>query len=600
MKRGITASSIFPVFCGIALWAACLAATLTLAWVAPKGLEGTDEASWVLCAANPWASPGWGIHFGFALHPLWQLSGNLAGFRLAGIAALWLAGLVFSLALIRAGPVLGAGDRFRQFSWILLPSLACAGLHRYSIGTRTPSYDWLLLVAALLFAAGWLGFAVVRQRRDFLISAMLVSLGLVLAMVAKWVVFPGYLLVLLAVVFFGVAPGRRAMILGSLGVGSLVAGALFVWYATPQGVLDTIRAGFAQVGSRSHESLISHYLVGFLKGAWQVLRAYPWVAGLFAVIWLVLFMGRGKKRPDATWVAGLTFLAGLVLAVARGHWQGGLETFSKGMMIMMVWLTGVYALARPWAAKVRLDRWENNFFHAMVGLCLLLPLVNGLGTATGITDYLVHGSIFYAAAGWIFLGRALAGGLPPWCMASAVLMLGLLQASRALTSTFHTYRMGSVWEGLIPVTVGPEKGKLWIFPNHVRQLEELSHDLRELGYREGDPVVGLTDLCSLVYLLGAVSPGTVWYMGYWLPENQGVLKNLENIPPEILRRTWFLVRAGTKPHEKLEKVWPRSFGRPPPQAAKSYLWSWGDGGGSPEILELYLPAETRAASPPSR
>lgn len=583
------------------LWAACLAATLTLVWSAPRGLEGTDEASWVLCAANPWASPGWGIHFGFGLHPLWKLSQSLAGFRVAGVVFLWLAGLIFSLALIRAGPVLGAGNQLRQFAWILLPSLACAGLHRYSIGTRTPSYDWLLLVAGLLFAAGWLGLIVARKRWDFLAQVTLIALGLVLATASKWVVFPGYFLLSLAVVFWGFPARQRGVIFGAVGAGSLLTGVLFLFYATPQGLLDTIQAGFAQVGSRSHESLASHYLTGFLKGSWQVLRAYPWVAGLFGLVWLALFLSGARKKPDLSRVAGLTFLAGLVLAVARGHWEGGLETFSKGMMIMMVWLTGVFLMARPWSANAPLDPGEKKFFRAMMALWLFLPLVNGMGTATGITDYLVHGSVFYAAAGWVFLGRALAGGLPPWCMASAVLMLGLLQASRALTSTFHCYRIGSIWEGLTPVTVGPEKDRLWIFPAHSNQLKELSQDLQKLGYREGDPVVGLTDLCGLVYLLGAVSPGTVWYMGYWLPENQGVRKNLENIPSEVLKNTWFLVRAGTKAHEKLETVWPQKSGLPlPSRAGKSYPWSWGDGEGSPESLNLYLPARTLLSQPASQ
>jgi len=592
---------IFVLVAGVALWAGSLAATLTLAWSAPRGLEGTDEASWVLCAANPWASPGWGIHFGFALHPLWQISESVAGFRLAGIAVLWLAGLIFSLALIRAGPVWGAGERFNRLAWILLPSLMCAVLHRYSIGIRTPSYDLALLVAALLFATGWLGLIMARKQWDFFLQGVLVSSGLVLAAVSKWVVLPGYLFLLWVMLFRGFPAERRMVILGILGVGILGWGAVFLIYATPQGVLDTIHAGFAQLGSRSHESLAAHYGVGFLKGSWQVLRAFPWVAGLFGMIWLVCFLANRERKPDLTRVAGLTFLAGLLLAAVRGHWQGGIETFSKGMMIMMVWLTGVFLMARPWMAKIRLGPWETKFSRSMVALCLLLPLVNGLGTATGITDYLVHGSVFYAAAGWIFLGRALAGGLSSWCLASAVLMLGLLQSSRALTSTFFNYRIGSVWKELTSITAGPEQGKLWISANQVRQLEELSRDLQTLGYQKGDPVVGLTDLCGLVYLLGAVSPGTVWYMGYWLPENQGVRKNLENIRPGTLRNTWFLVRAKAKPHETLENVWPRSLDGPlPPKAEKSYLWSWGDGEGSPEILYLYLPARTKGAPNASR
>ena len=572
------------------LWISVAATVAVLVLSAPRCLENTDEASWVLCAANPWASPGWGIHFGFGLHPLWWIGGEVAGFRVAGIFALLGAGLIFSLALIRAGPALGAGNMLRRYAWILLPSLAVAVLHRYSIGTRTPSYDWLLLAASLLLAAGWLGIITEQDKKKSWLAGTVASLGLVLAGVAKWVVLPGYLVLLGTLVVAEPASSRRR-ILSVLGVGTFGWSILFVAYATPKGILDTIQAGFAQLGSGSHQNLFSHYLVGFLKGSWQVIRAYPWVAALFAGLWLLFWaLGRGKK-PAAIHVAGFTFLAGLVLAGCRGHLQGGLETFSKGLMIGMVWLTGVYAMCRPYAYVGGTEKKRRDDLHLkIVAMWMVLPLLNGMGTATGITDYLVHGSVFYAAVGWIFLGRALTAGLPPWCMASAVLMLGILHASRAVTSTQQTFRSGSVWVDLAPVSTGPERGKLYLPDSNVRELEELRLALDRMGYREGDPIVGLTDLCGLVYLLGGVSPGVVWYMGFWLPENQGVRKNLEHIPPEVLARTWFLVRGRVKPHERLENVWPSDSGLPlPGRSSKAYGWSWEQGGGSPDPIYVYPP-----------
>jgi len=574
------------------LWAAVAATTLVLVLSAPRCLENTDEASWVLCAANPWASPGWGIHFGFGLHPLWLIGGDLAGFRVAGIFAILGAGLIFSLALIRAGPVLGAGDMLRRYVWILLPSLAAAILHRYSIGTRTPSYDWLLLAASLLLAGGWLGLVTEKQRGARWLFGAVASAGLVLAGVAKWVVLPGYLLLLAWLV--GTGPiASRGVCARILLAGTAVGGALFVWLATPRGILDTVRAGFAQLDAGSHVNLFSHYLVGLLKGSWQVLRAYPWVAALFGLIWLLLLLLAGGRKPAWVHVAGLTFLAGLVLAGWRGHFQGGLETFSKGMKIVVVWLTGVYAMARPYASRAGADApLDSCMLRNLLLMFLLLPLLNGVGTATGITDYLVHGSVFLVAAGWVLLGKARVGGLPPWCLASAVLMLGILQAARTMTSTHRTFRTGSVWVDLVPVSTGPERGRLLTFADNVRELEELRKDMDRLGYREGDPIVGITDLCGLVYQLGGVSPGVAWYMGFWLPENQAIRKNLDNIRPEILARTWFLVRAQAQPHERLENVWPNQAGLPlPVRQEREYRWSWGAGAVRSDPIHLYPPVQ---------
>ena len=77
------------VMLGIVLWAGWLLALFLLAASFPYALEESDEASFVLASANPWASPGWGILFGFGLYPLWEFGGgSVEGFRWAGVIVL--------------------------------------------------------------------------------------------------------------------------------------------------------------------------------------------------------------------------------------------------------------------------------------------------------------------------------------------------------------------------------------------------------------------------------------------------------------------------------------------------------------------------------
>lgn len=579
-----------PAVSGI-LWLSVAGAMGVLLASAFRGLEGTDESSWVLCAANPWASPGWGIHFGFFLHPFWQISGHVGAFRVVTLLALALMGYGFSKLLILAEFRLGAEGRMSRYAWILIPSLLCAVLSRYSIGTRTPSYDWGLLFGALLFVSGWLWMGSAKAELRIVAPSALCSLGVVVCLINKWVVFPGYLLLVGVLVGVCFPPRDRKRIGLGLGIWGLVWFCLFLFYATPGGFMDTVRAGMAQLKVGSHANLLTHYGVGVLKGCWQVIRAYPWAVGLFGLVWGLLYFFGGKKKPDRTNVAGLTFLAALILLLGRGHWQGGLTTFSKGMMMVVVWLTGVFLMARPFWKSRRDSRWEDKYFWGTTAMLCVVPWLNGVGTATGITDYLVHGTVFFVATGWVFLGRALAGGLPPWCMAAAALMLGVIHSARAITSTWNTYRIGSVWTEMVPLTHGPEKGRLLSFGASGRDLGELSRDMEQMGFQVGDPILGITDLCDLVYLLGGVSPGVAWYMGHWLPENDGVKSHLGNVPADVLKRSWVLLKKNAKKWEKIEHVWPAESGIPlPHRVEKKYFWPWGDGAGVPEEIYLYRPA----------
>jgi hypothetical protein len=144
---------------------------------------------------------------------------------------------------------------------------------------------------------------------------------------------------------------------------------------------------------------------------------------------------------------------------------------------------------------------------------------------------------------------------------------------------------------MVPINNGPEKGRLLSFRTTGEYLGELSRDMEHMGYRSGDPILGITDLCDLVYLLGGVSPGVAWYMGHWLTQNEGIKSHLQNVSPDVLKKSWVLMRANSKDWEKLEHVWPVSTGVPMPlKVEKKYFWPWGDGEGAPMEVFLYHPA----------
>lgn len=587
--------SCFSRFTGLVLWAGLLAALGALILSAPRGLEGTDEASWVLCAANPWQSPGYGIFFGFFLHPLWFFTGHIAGFRVLATLSILAAAGIFFFFLQHAGPRLGCGNLLRRHGWVVAASLGIGALTRYAVGIRSPGYDWVLLCSALLFVSGWLWLEALEDGKSPIGAVGLCTFGLTGIFVGKWLALPGYLL-LGGFLFLRRFPGgERQRMAAVFGGWFFLWLTLFLIYAAPQGIIDTVRAGFAQMETGSHAGLARHYAIGFLKGSWQVIRACPWVAILYGVVLGILYLARGRKAPQASQVAGVCFLAGLGLAAWRGYFFGGLTTFSKGMMVTMVWLTGVYLMCRPFRKNTDQSKSRTgNIFRRVAWTLGLLPLLNGMGTATGITDYLGHGLVFIVAVGWIFLAQAMEKGLPVWCAMAAALTLGGIQAGRAFTSTLNQYKIGSVWrQDLVPLTTGPEKGRLLTFPTSVRFLENLRTRMDREGYREGDPILGLTDLPGLVYLLGGVSPGVCWYISHYLPENRGVETNLRNVSPEILARCWVLERESLRPNERLAAAWPKERGVAiPREVPGEFFWPWGDGQGQPERVSLYRPAST--------
>lgn len=579
---------------GGVLWVAFGAAVSILAASSIRLVQGLDEASHVLASANPWASPGYGIYFGYFLHPLWRIGQeHLFGFRLAGFAALALTVMVFFAFFRRLFLRLG-GERPRPF-WgaAICASFLIMAFSRYVVGMRTPNYDWVVLVGAMFFAAGWFAMETRRTSGFPWLAEGLCAFGLFTVGLGKWTVLPGYLLVLGVLVLWKNRSWEdRSRTVAGLIFWITLFGVGLVLYATLEGLAAAWKAGWIQISIHSHDRAWSRLPVDLLKFCWTLLRASPFVAALYGAVWAALYFSRQRKKPEPLQVAGLTFLFGLPLVGLRGHFIGGGEYFAKGVMVTAVWLLGVLFMARPKLADFRGEA-QGTYARAVL-LLLALPWLNGVGTATSMVDYQGYGLIFPVAAAWLILGRAQQGGLPSWCVAAAILTIGVTHAARVATSTLNVHRLGSAWVEAPWIETGPEQGKFRHYPAAVNGLKEISGVMERNGYRPGEPILGLTDLPGLVYFLGGVSPGVCWYQSYRFPESyEGVRKNLENIPPEILRKCWAVFREKNKTSEALELVWPRDTGVPLPvrlEPDSVFLWPWEPEQRKMQPVRLYRPA----------
>ena len=554
-------------------------------------VQGLDEASHVLTSANPWASPAWGIFFGYFLHPLWELGqGSLLGFRLAGFIALTATTLIFVFFFAGFLRRTGIGKPLGPWIPAIGASLLILAFSRYVVGMRTPNYDWVVLVGGLFFAAGWLAIET-RTRPGFpFLGEALCAGGLTTVLMGKWTALPGYALLLVWLLLWRKGPAQRSRRVAALCGWGLVFAALFIGYVTPEGIAAVVRAGWIQVTIHSHDGAWSRLPWDLLKFSWTLLRALPYVAGLYGLIWAVLYFSRGRSKPEPQLVNGLTFLLGLPLVALRGHFTGGGEYFAKGVMVTAVWFLGVWFMTR--SCRENSPEPANAAFSRVFWMLMALPWIHGLGTATSMVDYLGYGLVFPAAAAWMMLLRATSGGLPSGCVAAAFLTLGVTHAARVATSTFHVHRLGSAWAETRWIESGPEKGKFRHYPSAVAALAEISQVMEKNGYRLGDPVLGLTDLPGLVYFLGGVSPGVSWYMSYRMGESfDGVRRNLENIPPKTLEKCWVVFRAKNKKSEALDLIWPSQTGIPLPEAIGAVLvWPWEPREKQLEPVTVYRPA----------
>ena len=466
------------------------------------------------------------------------------------------------------------------------PVLMVAALTCYSAGMRTPCYNWMILVGAILAWSGWLRSGISG------VGPLELGIGLTIAVLGKW----GAALVLLAM-FAGVSysikkrsvgPHRREWI-AALSV-MFVGTGIFAIYAGKAGIQDTIHAGILIAKTTG-----SHGWFIVPKYGWEIF--YYFYRGVRAFVWLLpaifIFWWLSRRNPEkwtTTKIATILFAAGLSLGALRGWWRGGIEQFGKESVLAGCWLLGVAWTA--WVvrsgADTRVKRTEGREQMMAEGVpssvlwgLVLTPFLCGIGTNTSIADYAGQGTVFFVAAGILMLGSLSATSIQS---VAAVSLAGLclIQASRVSSSLLGMYRVGSVLEQTETVKVGPEAGRLKVDPKTCTQIEGIHHILRKEGFQAGTPIIGVDSLCGWVYLSGGKSPGVPWF---FMDQKGYLAEVLKLIPAEFLGQSWVWVRSSSELQD-IESWWPsRGIRSPDRQAGKVSLTSdRGD-----ESLRLFSP-----------
>jgi hypothetical protein len=560
-------------------WVALGFVLLAHLWGANRGLEMTDEASYFLIALDPWRTWGHGTFHGFLLRPLYLLGGSsVVGLRWIGFGVLLFAGWRLAGAVrLRLGQGKLAVGNFCS------PVMMVAAMTCYSAGMRTPCYNWMILVGAILAWSGWLRSGISG------IGPFELGVGLAISFVGKW----GAALVLLAM-FVGLSyslkgrslgPKRRewiaALSMMFVGVGS------FAIYAGGAGIRDTIQAGIliAKTTGSHGWFILPKYGWEIFYYLYRIARAFIWLLPAILIFWWL------NKRDCLKWgvtkISTILFVAGLSLGTLRGWWRGGIEQFGKESVLAGCWLLGVawtvWAVRRKSEPEERRtgEGGQNPFPRCILWALVLTPFLCGFGTNTSIADYAGQGTVFFVATG-IFLLGALSATSIPSVAAVSLAGLCLIQASRVSSSLLGMYRLGSVFEQTETVKVGPEAGRLKVDAKTLGQIEAIHRILRKERFQAGTAIIGVDSLCGWVYLSGGKSPGVPWF---FIDQKSYLSEVLKVIPPQLLEQSWVWVRSSSKLKD-IQSWWPsRGIGFPSRQAGEvSFLTDRGD-----EILRLFSP-----------
>ena len=535
------------------IWASFLVPFLLLIATADRGLEMTDEGSYLLIAQNPWFTLGHGTFFGFALHPLWLLSGqHLAPFRILGFVLGAGVGWVFARALeLRLGRTTGLRGWMRAG---LYGGMMVASLGIYVDGIRTLCYNWLAWCGGSLFLAAILCPENQGWRRWMWTG--LGALGWVILLLGKWGAALVLLVGVVGVLFFRRAKEKgffedRSRLLSILGTGT-VAAVLAGWAVGWAGLADTLQSGVLisrETGSHGFW-LIRKYGWEIFYYFYRLGRAFVWILPLGWLVWWGWKKVSGKP-PDFLHFAPAVFLLGASLALLRGYGVGGTLAFSKESIIAGAWWLGVVWVS--WKT-VGLSLPDPAAWRSVV-ILVTAPFLLGIGTNTSLADYAGHATLLTLAGGWLVAQRLL-GSAPPQAWLAIVFSAAVLQGTRLVTSLDHSYRLGSLWEQSAWLATGPEKGRLRVRPEFADFLKHLDAELRQAGFSPGSPVAGISDLCGVVYLAGGVSPGVPWFFGQvsgQKPYSQAVLAWL---PEPVLEKVWVFRSQATLLPGDVASFWP--------------------------------------------
>jgi hypothetical protein len=516
----------------------------------------SDESLYLVSADPPQVTAAYVGLFGLYLHPLFAAVGyNVVAYRIVGAVLLLGVGALFAWGCWR---FLTAGRSTRSLPTTILitASGAVAAANMYAIYILSPGYNWLCLLGTLLALGAAFWYLETWRRgpqppslRRQVAQVGLIVLGIVLSGAGRPPVGLFVVLLVAALVWWGIPAGRRARlrVLALILAWLVVAGILHVIF-----IADLTRTlEILQTTSYMAELAAPDGTAGIFKlAAVQFFRAPGkiWdVAHLFVLVGFLPLLALFSKRPTRVALAFGLLVIGLLAFVIEWILAGGFQPPEYDVM----WAEPVFWMAliaivcigmlcvriveersialnqeqangamRPDTAA-RSDTAErsgsavNGKRLALVSTILVIGgfLVGVTSNNGAITELAFGGAALLGFAAVLLLSASLPFR-PLWGAALGIVIITIPVVATLHSTQSSPYRSAEVSRATEDVTVTWRGSTVKLLPEDAAALNELAGKALAAGFVHGTPLVDVTSFSltpGIGYRLGSMTPNTLTF-----------------------------------------------------------------------------------------
>ncbi len=469
-----------------------LASFVLAAWRPANGFNITDESFYLLAVDPGQHGDAFNGLWGYYVRLLWQIAGwNVGAVRLLGLVILVLTACALGYRLAPA------------ISFPRVTTIAVCGsgaVAYYSLGLRTPSYNWLAVEGVAIAATALLPNGYIFRRRD----AALAAGGVFVAGMGK----PTTGIICLFVVA-GLSLGpwvtiRRLPIV--VAFCSTMAGLLvlhFVAILSPQETFTVITESAATMAAVDPE----HYSLGgsiaFMVSTTLALLATQVATGgvLIGLLPLLVFLAKSRRREWFTAAAGIAILVATVYSIERGSWGGGGPGWggeTGGVAILATTMCLVIASA----SALRIAKASGQIVR-LGGLFGGATLATAWGSNTGLGFVLNFASLLVVA-----LTLVLASSFEPPTARTLKHVVSVASCCAILVMSVQGFHKPFFMEGRSESTHPISFGRTIVYlgPNAIEKFEALSQQTREAGWMDGTKLIDTTFTPGIGLALNSEAP----------------------------------------------------------------------------------------------
>jgi hypothetical protein len=536
----------FPYIKAITILFACFfcASISLIVWGSNKGFDLTDEGFYMLLVSHPDQYPSNWTGFQFLVSSVQHLiHPSILVVRILRLSSILLANVFFAIAFLvwLNSCCLNKSKsqiRYQPFLFLLLLS---STLMPYTLLPQAPGYNDLAGLSSLLVAACIL-LAIRPTDSPYRMISRSAFIGLsafflVFATFGKW--SSGLALLLLLALVMPLSLPDRSRRGDAMHALAFVGGLLFGLATVHFSLLD-LRIFFQWLGSAISEAAGNDHppLRIFQSYAKELINLLlnPLKYGWWGVVLTVLLASRttGFQTKKSLWLDNAIFAGILVnlayYAVHKDLFLGSnayMQTSVRVYALIAILLLAFLATHRLMFRGTSGDMISTGSEASHVVECpqdlsrlsgpLLLLFFLPLSVAAGTVGSLFSVAV-YVFACWIGLLVILALNIRPFrwggVLSGALLSitLGLMESQFIHGYLLHPYGLLSpLFQQVERVDDLPIGSELGFDSKTASFLSEITRMYQAAGPAVNQPVIALFDLPGLVYLLGAVSPGTAWY-----------------------------------------------------------------------------------------